>query len=92
MPRVIASVAELDISIRPLNCFNHAEIHTIGQLTELSEWDLMALKNFGKVSLAEVIRALAPYGLSLREESKEQYRRRKRIESDKTWMQMEGWK
>jgi DNA-directed RNA polymerase subunit alpha len=59
-------IEELDLSERPRNCLNRAEIDTIGQLVERTEDDLLVITNFGQKSLEEVVRKLDERGLSLR--------------------------
>jgi len=58
----------LGLSVRALNCLKRSGIENIGQLIEKSESDLMALRNFGKKSLAEIIEKLKEKGLSLKKE------------------------
>jgi DNA-directed RNA polymerase alpha subunit len=50
------------------NCIHREGIWTAGELAELTEADLLDIRNFGPVSLAVVKAALAEHGLSLREE------------------------
>jgi DNA-directed RNA polymerase subunit alpha len=57
---------ELDLSERPRNCLNRAQIDTIGQLVERTEDDLLVITNFGQKSLEEVVQKLDERGLSLR--------------------------
>jgi DNA-directed RNA polymerase subunit alpha len=59
-------IEELDLSVRPYNCLKRANIHTIGDLIQRTEEEIMNVKNFGKKSLDEVIEKLAAMGLSLR--------------------------
>jgi len=59
-------IEELDLSVRPYNCLKRANIHTIGDLIQRTEEEIMNVKNFGKKSLEEVVEKLAAMGLSLR--------------------------
>ncbi|MCL6518645.1 MAG: DNA-directed RNA polymerase subunit alpha [Armatimonadetes bacterium] len=59
-------IEELDFSVRTYNCLKKANIMTIGELVQISEQDLMGIRNFGKKSLAEVKEKLAQMGLSLK--------------------------
>ncbi len=61
-----ARIEELDFSVRTYNCLKKANILTIGELVQISEQDLMGIRNFGKKSLAEVKEKLAQMGLSLK--------------------------
>jgi DNA-directed RNA polymerase subunit alpha len=60
------SVAELELSVRSRKCLMRLGINTIGELTQRSEAELLAIKNFGMTSLSEIKRRLAELGLSLR--------------------------
>ena len=60
-----ARIEELDFSVRTYNCLKKANILTIGDLCQISESDLMQIRNFGKKSLTEVKEKLASLGLSV---------------------------
>lgn len=60
------SLSELELSVRPLNCIEAAQIFTVEQLVTHSEWDLLRLRNFGETCLREVKQKLAARGLCLR--------------------------
>ena len=61
-----ARIEELDFSVRTYNCLKKANIVSIGELVQISEQDLMNIRNFGRKSLNEVIDKLAQLGLSLK--------------------------
>lgn len=61
-----ARIEELDFSVRTYNCLKKADVLTIGELVQLTEADLMNVRNFGKKSLGEVKEKLAQLGLGLR--------------------------
>lgn len=61
-------IDRMDLSIRARRCMESLEIRTVGDLLERSEAELMASKNFGMTSLAEVRKKLEEMGLSLRKE------------------------
>ena len=61
------SIEELDLSVRSNNCLKRAGIHTVEDLTEKSEDDMLKFRNLGKKSLDEVIAKLASLGLKLKE-------------------------
>lgn len=66
-----ASIDGLELSPRAYNAlYFHAKIRTMEQLTARTKWQLLSVKNFGKVSLAEVETLLARRGLKLREGSR----------------------
>ena len=58
-------IAELDLSVRAMNCLEMGKFETVGQLACQDENQLMALRSFGKTSLREVKRKLEEMGLSL---------------------------
>jgi DNA-directed RNA polymerase subunit alpha len=60
-----ARIEELDFSVRTYNCLKKANILTIGDLLQISESDLMQIRNFGKKSLTEVKEKLASLGLTI---------------------------
>jgi DNA-directed RNA polymerase subunit alpha len=62
-----ARIEELDFSVRTYNCLKKANILTVGELTQISEVDLMNIRNFGKKSLTEVKEKLQTMGLSLKD-------------------------
>ena len=64
-PRAIP-IEELDLSIRARRCMDNLEVHTVGDLLDHSETELMAAKNFGQTSLSEVKKKLEGLGLNLR--------------------------
>jgi DNA-directed RNA polymerase subunit alpha len=62
-----ARIEELDFSVRTYNCLKKANILTVGELTQISEVDLMNIRNFGKKSLTEVKEKLNQMGLRLKD-------------------------
>lgn len=62
-----ARIEELDFSVRTYNCLKKANVLTIGELAQISEADLMNIRNFGKKSLTEVKEKLASLGLALKD-------------------------
>lgn len=61
-----ARIEELDFSVRTYNCLKKANVLTLHELVQLSEVDLMNIRNFGKKSLNEVKDKLESLNLSLR--------------------------
>lgn len=47
-------IEELGLSVRPYNVLKRAGIYTVEQLQQLSDEDLMAFRNMGRHSLAEI--------------------------------------
>lgn len=59
-------IENLDFSVRTYNCLKKEKIDTLGMLVENTEEDLLAIRNFGKRSLGEVIEKLAELELQLK--------------------------
>lgn len=64
-----ARIEELDFSVRTYNCLKKANVLTMHELVQLTEADLMNIRNFGKKSLNEVKDKLESLNLSLRASS-----------------------
>ena len=64
-PDLFLPIEALDLSERPRNCVRRAQIHTVGDLVEKTEEDLLNITNFGRKSLEEVTAKLDELGLSL---------------------------
>ena len=58
-------VKALDLGIRALNCLDAVGVKTVGQLLERTEEDLLAIRNFGNVTLEELRNKLAEQGLEI---------------------------
>src|SRR5439155_9093967 len=50
-------VTDFELSVRARNCLKKMNIKTLGDLTRVTEAQLLASKNFGETSLAEIGRA-----------------------------------
>lgn len=59
-------IEDLDLSVRSYNCLKRAGIHSVRQLVEFSENDLLNIRNFGVRSIEEVKDKLESMGLSLK--------------------------
>nr|AYR05816.1 DNA-directed RNA polymerase alpha subunit [Lithothamnion sp.] len=51
-------IEELKLSVRAYNCLKRAQIHSISDLLDYSQEDLLEIKNFGQKSAEEVIEPL----------------------------------
>lgn len=60
-----AKIEELEFGQRTYNCLKKEQINTIGDLLELSEKELKAIRNLGDKSLAEIREKLENRGLQL---------------------------
>ncbi|HZL35477.1 MAG TPA: DNA-directed RNA polymerase subunit alpha C-terminal domain-containing protein [Tepidisphaeraceae bacterium] len=59
-------VSHLAISIRAKSGLRHLKVATLREVVRLTERDLRASKDLGELAIAEVKKALAELGLSLR--------------------------
>ena len=59
------SVEELELSVRSYNCLKNADIHTIRELVQKTEPEMLRTKNFGRKSLNEIKAILVTMGLNL---------------------------
>jgi DNA-directed RNA polymerase subunit alpha len=58
-------VTDFELSVRSRNCLKKMNIKTLGDLTRVSEQQLLTSKNFGETSLAEIKEMLTSKGLRL---------------------------
>ncbi len=58
-------VTDFELSVRSRNCLSKMNIHTLGDLIQKSETELLSYKNFGETSLSEIKRILTQKGLRL---------------------------
>lgn len=61
-------IEELDLSVRAYNCLKRAAIHTLQDITAMSESEMMKIRNLGKKSLKEVMEKIKDMGLKFRDE------------------------
>ena len=59
-------IEDLDLSVRSYNCLKRAGIHSVRQLVEFSENDLLNIRNFGVKSIEEVKDKLETMNLGLK--------------------------
>lgn len=57
-------LADLDLSVRALNCLKAADIRTLGELVSYDVADMLKFRNFGKKSLAEIQDLVKSKGLT----------------------------
>lgn len=62
---IYRSVDELELSVRSSNCLKNARIHTIYQLVQKTDGEMLKTKNFGRKSLNEIKEVLSSMDLSL---------------------------
>ena len=60
-------IDDLDLSVRSFNCLKRAGIHSVRQLLDFSENDLLNIRNFGVKSIEEVKDKLDSRGMSLKQ-------------------------
>lgn len=61
-------VEELDLSVRAYNCLKRAGLHTLQDLTSMTENEMIKIRNLGKKSLKEVMDKIKELGLKFHEE------------------------
>jgi len=61
---LVKSVDEIELSVRANKCLKAAKIHTLADLVQKTEKEMLAYKNFGKKSLAGLKAKLEAMGLS----------------------------
>jgi DNA-directed RNA polymerase subunit alpha len=62
---LLKSIDELELSVRAQNCLKNANIHTIADLVQKQEHEMLKIKNFGRKSLNEIKEILRSMGLEL---------------------------
>ena len=60
-------IEELDLTVRSFNCLKREGINTLAELVNLTEHQLMNIRNFGQKSVDEVLEKLEERGLSLKD-------------------------
>ncbi len=58
-------VTDFELSVRSRNCLAAMDINSLGDLTEISEQELLSGKNFGETSLHEIRELLSAHGLRI---------------------------
>ncbi len=61
---LLKSIDELELSVRAYNCLKNANIKTIGDLVQKTEYEMLRTKNFGRKSLNEIKEILIGMGLN----------------------------
>lgn len=61
---LLKSIDELELSVRAFNCLKNANIKTIGDLVQKTEYEMLRTKNFGRKSLNEIKEILVGMGLN----------------------------
>ena len=61
------SIDELELTTRTYDCFQHAGIRTVGEMTEKKASEMLKLRNFGRKSLTEVEEKLLELSLTLKQ-------------------------
>ncbi len=56
-------IEKLDLTPRTLNCLKRAHISKVGEVLEMSDEDLLKIRNFGDKSLVELQEKLAEHGI-----------------------------
>ena len=61
---LLKSVDELELSVRAHNCLKNAEIKSLADLVQRTEYEMLRTKNFGRKSLNEIKEILGTMGLN----------------------------
>ena len=56
------TIEDLDLSVRSFNCLKRAGIHTVEDLVNKTEAEMMKVRNLGRKSFEEVMQKLASLG------------------------------
>jgi DNA-directed RNA polymerase alpha subunit len=64
-------IEQLDLSQRTYNCLKRSQITKVGQVMQMSEDELLSLRNFGQKSLEELRERLRLHGLLTEDEGGE---------------------
>ena len=62
-------IDDVDLSVRAYNCLRRAGIHTLGDIANLTEGELHAIRNIGGRTLSEIKDLLNSHELSLKSET-----------------------
>ena len=62
------SIEDLELSVRSFNCLKRAGISTVEDITNMTEQEMMKVRNLGKKSLDEVTFKLRSLGLDFAQE------------------------
>ena len=60
------AIEDLEFSVRSYNCLKRAGIHTVADIVNKSEQDMIKVRNLGKKSLEEVINKIKDLGLEFK--------------------------
>jgi DNA-directed RNA polymerase subunit alpha len=63
--KLAMSLSELNLSVRAMNCLESENIHTVRDLVQRTDDQLLEVRNFGETTLNEVKEKLADLGLRL---------------------------
>ncbi len=58
-------ISDFELSVRSRNCLASMDINTLGDMTKITEQDLLAGKNFGETSLTEIRELMAAHNLTI---------------------------
>ena len=66
-------VTDFELSVRSRNCLAHMQIKTLGDLTRVSEQELLSGKNFGETSLIEIRELMRSHSLEIGQNLNEKF-------------------
>ena len=59
-------ISEIELSVRGRNCLERLGVHTLGELIEHTEDELLGCRNFGQASMNEIRMMLRMFGLAMK--------------------------
>ena len=62
------TIEELDLSVRSFNCLKRVGINTVGDLVNLTEEDLMRIRNLGRGCFNEILEKIHSLGIDIKED------------------------
>ena len=62
------NIGELELSVRSYNCLKRAGINTTEDLCNMTEEDMLRVRNLGRMSLEEIIGVMVDKGLKFSED------------------------
>lgn len=62
------SIEDLGLSVRAYNCLYRTGIRKLNEITDMTESELMSVRNMGKKTVEEITKKLEEYGLKLKSE------------------------
>ena len=59
------NLEDMDLSVRSYNCLKRAGIHTLEDIIQKTEDDMIKIRNLGRMNLEEIEHKLSEFGVCL---------------------------